>query len=95
MEDFYASGPRDRHYRFERDETQAAAIVFGDGHNGAIPPAGRKNVAAEYRVGLGPDGHVYAAINGLCPSDLSLLTSQNSPPGACPAAGKVVRLRKS
>jgi hypothetical protein len=41
---------------------------------------------------LGPDGHLYVAINGLCPSDLSLLTSQNSPPGACPASGKVVRL---
>jgi hypothetical protein len=44
---------------------------------------------------LGPDGHLYVAINGLCPSDLSLLTSQNSPPGACPAAGKVVRLQKA
>jgi len=41
---------------------------------------------------LGPDGHLYVALNGLCPSDLSLLTSQNSPPGGCPASGKVVRL---
>jgi hypothetical protein len=41
---------------------------------------------------VGPDGHLYVAINGLCPSDLSLLTSQNSPPGACPASGEVVRL---
>ena len=42
---------------------------------------------------LGPDGHLYVAINGLCPSDLSLLTSQNSPPGGCPASGMVVKLQ--
>jgi hypothetical protein len=41
---------------------------------------------------LGPDGNLYVAINGLCPKDLSLLTSENSPPGACPGSGKVVRL---
>jgi hypothetical protein len=41
---------------------------------------------------IGPDGHLYVAINGLCPSDLSLLNSQNSPPGGCPASGTVVRL---
>jgi hypothetical protein len=46
-------------------------------------------------ITLGPDGHLYVAVNGLCPSDLSLLTSQNSPPGACPAPGKVVKLQQS
>jgi hypothetical protein len=41
---------------------------------------------------LGPDGHLYVAVNGLCPNDLSLLNSQNSRPGACPASGKVISL---
>lgn len=41
---------------------------------------------------LAPHGDLYVAINGLCPADLSLLTSQNSPLGECPASGKVVRL---
>ncbi len=41
---------------------------------------------------LGPDGHLYVALNGLCPEDLSLLNSQNSPPGACPVSGEVVRI---
>jgi hypothetical protein len=41
---------------------------------------------------LAPDGHLYFAINGLCPRDLSLLNNQNSPRGACPASGTVVRL---
>jgi hypothetical protein len=41
---------------------------------------------------LGEDGALYVAVNGLCPKDLSLLNSDNSPPGACPEPGKVVRL---
>jgi hypothetical protein len=40
---------------------------------------------------LGRDGALYVALNGLCPKDLALLTSDNSPPGACPEPGKVVR----
>ncbi|MBJ7599672.1 ScyD/ScyE family protein [Candidatus Nephthysia bennettiae] len=48
-----------------------------------------------YPTGLTLDeaGTLYVALNGLCPKDLSLLNSQNSPPGACPEPGKVVRLR--
>jgi hypothetical protein len=40
---------------------------------------------------LGGDGALYVAVNGLCPKDLSLLNADNSPPGACPEPGKVVR----
>jgi hypothetical protein len=40
---------------------------------------------------LGEAGDLYVAVNGLCPKDLSLLNSDNSPPGACPEPGKVVR----
>jgi hypothetical protein len=43
-------------------------------------------------MALGPDGHLYVAVNSLCPSNLALLTPQNSMPGGCPASGKVVRL---
>jgi hypothetical protein len=42
-------------------------------------------------IALGADGSLYVALNGLCPSDLSLLNSTNSSPGACPEPGKVVR----
>lgn len=50
--------------------------------------------AINYPTGLtvGPDRKLYVAVNGLCPSDLSLLTSKNSPPGGCPEPGEVVRL---
>jgi hypothetical protein len=51
-----------------------------------------KNLNTPTGLTLGPDGKLYVAVNGLCPKDLSLLTSQNSPHGACPQSGKVVRL---
>jgi len=43
-------------------------------------------------IALGPDGDLYVAVNGLCPSDLSLLNDQNSTPGGCPDSGQVIRL---
>jgi hypothetical protein len=50
--------------------------------------------AINYPTGLtlGPDGKLYVAINGLCPKDLTLLTSKNATPGGCPESGEVVRL---
>jgi hypothetical protein len=41
---------------------------------------------------LGPDGRLYVTVNGLCPTNLSLINSHNAPPGACPGSGKVVRI---
>lgn len=54
--DLWDSGPNDRHYRLEIDETLDATVVFGDGQTGAVPPAGTRNVSAIYRVGVGTDG---------------------------------------
>jgi hypothetical protein len=56
--DFYASGPRDRHYVVER---LSGEIRFGDGQHGMIPPRGRNNVRATlYRTGGGSRGNVAA-----------------------------------
>jgi hypothetical protein len=41
---------------------------------------------------LGPHSDLYVDINGLCPSDLSLLNDQNSIPGGCPESGQVAVL---
>ncbi|MGY1708340.1 putative baseplate assembly protein [Geodermatophilus sp. SYSU D00758] len=56
--DFADSGPDDRHYRSVSDEAAGTTVVFGDGRNGAVPPSGRRNVEAAYRVGLGRAGNV-------------------------------------
>ncbi|MEZ4293405.1 MAG: putative baseplate assembly protein [Polyangiaceae bacterium] len=54
--DFESSTPEDRHYLVQRDESGVVSVVFGDGTKGAIPPSGKKHIAAGYRIGIGPDG---------------------------------------
>lgn len=58
VDDFFASGPEDRHYRLETDENQKVSVIFGNGRTGAIPPSGKKHIRALYRQGLGVAGNV-------------------------------------
>ena len=55
--DFDASGPNDRHYVLDRT---AGRVTFGDGFNGAVPPADA-TITAEYVYGGGERGNVSAA----------------------------------
>ena len=56
--DFYASGPRDRHYTLDR---LTGEVRFGDGRRGLVPPAGRNNLRmVNYRTGGGPEGNLAA-----------------------------------
>lgn len=53
--DFYASGPRDRHYVLDH---VTGEVLFGDGRNGMIPPRGAGNVRLRsYRSGGGSAGN--------------------------------------
>lgn len=58
VQDFSGSRPDDRHYRISTDEALVTSVVFGDGRNAAVPPSGKKNITAIYRVGLGTAGNV-------------------------------------
>ncbi len=51
---FYASGPRDRHYLLDR---MSGAVTFGNGTNGMIPPALPGNLRLSYRTGGGATGN--------------------------------------
>ena len=56
--DFWASGPRDRHYTID---AAMGAIMFGDGARGMIPPKGQRNIrAVSYRGGGGVAGNTPA-----------------------------------
>src|SRR5262249_35922469 len=56
VDHFHRSGPHDRHYTIDRE---TGVIAFGDGKQGAIPPAGVNNVVMkEYRIGGGSSGNV-------------------------------------
>jgi Baseplate J-like protein len=56
--------PVDRVFVVQRDATGTARLLFGDGVNGRIPPAGTASapadITATYRVGGGPQGNVPA-----------------------------------
>lgn len=53
--DFYASGPRSRHYTLDR---ASGEVRFGDGRRGLVPPPGAGNLRmAAYRVGGGTAGN--------------------------------------
>lgn len=53
--DFYASGPRDRHYVLDH---LAGRIQFGDGKRGMIPPMASGNIRmGSYRTGGGVQGN--------------------------------------
>ncbi|MFN0245406.1 MAG: hypothetical protein ACKV2T_00775 [Kofleriaceae bacterium] len=53
-------GETPRRYKLEREHDGTTWVVFGDSRLGAIPPAGRGNITARYRVGLGTAGNVEA-----------------------------------
>ncbi len=56
VQDFYGSGPRDRHYCIDH---LTGEILFGDNYNGMIPPQGRANVKmAFYKTGGGERGNM-------------------------------------
>jgi hypothetical protein len=54
VSDFYASGPRDRHYVLD---PLSGVIAFGDGQSGQIPPRGAKVRSSIYRSGGGAVGN--------------------------------------
>jgi hypothetical protein len=58
--DFLAAGPSDRVFVTALSADGETTVRFGDGRRGARPPAGRDNLVAAYRKGLGAAGNVRA-----------------------------------
>jgi predicted phage baseplate assembly protein len=52
-QDFYGSGPRDRHCVLNN---LTGEITFGDGLSGMVPPAGSNNIRISYKTGGGSGG---------------------------------------
>ena len=51
VENFFNSGPLDKHYVLREDEEETSYIQCGDGKTGARCPSGRNNIVALYRTG--------------------------------------------
>jgi hypothetical protein len=60
VDSLYGCAATDSVYVTRVDEEGKIQVRFGDGINGARPPAGRGNILARYRQGLGLDGRVGA-----------------------------------
>ncbi len=54
------STPDAQEFTTDLDATGQRTVIFGDGVNGAKPPAGKDNVHARYRKGMGTNGNVDA-----------------------------------
>ena len=79
VDDFLDSTPSDRHYVVNKT---LGTIQFGDGNNGAIPPAGQDNVRATYTTGGGHDGNVDAGTVSDLKSSISLVDDVSNPESA-------------
>ena len=70
VESLATSTPADRHFVTQRDAQGNATILFGDGANGMVPPAGTAVapvvIRAAYRIGGGPAGNVSAHTQFSC-----------------------------
>ena len=73
----YLSGANDRHYVLERSQGR---VIFGDGVNGRLLPAGTDNVAARsYRWGGGAAGNVAAGAITQLLGGIPYVTGVNNP----------------
>lgn len=53
--DFINSGSKDRHYVIDK---ATGTLWFGNGINGMLPPSGKDNIKADYRIGGGKKGNL-------------------------------------
>jgi predicted phage baseplate assembly protein len=80
------SGPDDRDYALERNHGR---LIFGDGVNGRIPPAGSNSIRARtYRSGGGTAGNVLAGAISQALSGVVVQSVSNPLPGEGGAEGE-------
>lgn len=82
VDDFLASQSGDLHFRVELDVDNRATVVFGNGSNGRIPPAGLNNIRCRYRYGADDDGNVGPNTITVDKTGLSYVSSVTNPRGA-------------
>ena len=78
VDNFFNTDASSRHYILTQSD---GTVRFGNGNQGAIPPAGENNIKAEYQTGGGSDGNISAGdITGLV-DDLPFIDSVTNPDG--------------
>jgi hypothetical protein len=79
VEQIADSAPGQRHYEIDRT---AGTILFGDGANGMIPPAGADNLRASYRTGGGVKGNVGRSDIGKLLTSIAFVDRVSNPEAA-------------
>lgn len=74
-EDFYSSGPADRHYIVDRNEGR---VMFSNGRQGAIPPGGTDTIRIWYRCTSGKEANVDAGQVRQMDRSLGFITQVNN-----------------
>lgn len=87
--DFEGSTEHDRHYLVQRDEAGTIHVVFGDGRRGAVPAAGKRHIAAAYRIGVGRVGNAGAFAVSHIKKSHPILDEAVNPRGALGGADPV------
>ncbi|HEX3762047.1 MAG TPA: baseplate J/gp47 family protein, partial [Kofleriaceae bacterium] len=86
--DFTGQTPTSRVWRLDIDASGQASVGFGDGVQGAIPPAGRDTITATARLGDGSAGNLAAgAIAKLVSGNLAIRSTTGITPSAGGSAG--------
>lgn len=76
---FVESLPTSKHYVALESNDARVTVIFGDGIFGVIPPYGKNNIYASYRIGGGVLGNVGAEKISLLDSTLALVKSTFNP----------------
>lgn len=87
--DFDDVGAHDRVYRLDLEPDGHAAVVFGDGVRGRVPPTGRDNIQARLHLGDGARGNLGpGAIDTVRDGHLAIRSTRNitAAAGGLPAA---------
>jgi hypothetical protein len=86
--DFTSRTPTSRVWRLDVAPDGSAFVLFGDGKQGAIPPAGRDHITATVRLGSGAAGNLPAgSINKLVAGNLAIKSTANLTASAGGSAG--------
>ena len=85
------TGPRERIFVTRTDDDGTTTVEFGDGQTGARLPAGRENVTAQYRKGIGTGGNLAAGqLSLLMSRPLGVKGVTNPPPATGGADGELL-----
>ena len=79
VDSFVESSSTSKHFSVSENNDENITVTFGDGIFGSIPPYGKNNIYASYRIGGGSQGNVGAGKISILDTSLALVKSTFNP----------------